>query len=518
MKRLVFLVGGVPVMVAVLLLSGCGDGVEPRQGSGAPTNTVAKPTATRTQQPPTLPPTRTPTRTPTDVPTEPSGPTATPTATPTGQIEPTDTPTVPAGAICGNNIVEEGEACDDGGTCLNGLDAGKRCPASVEGGVDCDSGLCRPSGGDGCAENCTVEAIVNLKLGEDQDVSQTQAIVQGAALRVDLKLTGRLTVRAGRARPETVTTAAGKVFNPGDIPAVETLEENRNSPETMEQGLKPIPIPPAIACACVRGFAVKSCGAVLGGPDCSAKCEGPGGERECAGGSKSLEPCTTDDDCPSGVCGQFCNLDRGNAQCKEGSSCVSNDDVCTPDAACDFIHGPGNYASGIFGCGEGTTGVTGEGINYISTRDSLTGKDTRVFSGGLAPKGSFVLVNSVGIGTIVSSNCEFDPSFADNGPDGMPCTDDDPDKAFVNTIPLTTGTAEGRVVNANGAEGVTIADGSQCGGNPCIAKFTGSLFDCDDLAKDPPVATSGSLAGAYGSEDLDPLGDVAVPQNYIILP
>ena len=92
---------------------------------------------------------------------------------------------VVADALCGNGIVEAGEDCDDGGTCIGGSNAGTYCTAEVDcfgngvcvGGVKdrtactndsaCPGGLCRhcvPQGGDGCAANCTLEQEVPVNL------------------------------------------------------------------------------------------------------------------------------------------------------------------------------------------------------------------------------------------------------------------------------------------------------------------------------------------------------------------
>ena len=518
MKRVLVLLGGIPLLAASLVLSGCGDGVEPRPPAATPTATVPKPTATRapSNTPTTVPATHTPTETPTF-----AGPTLTPSETPT-QGEATVTPTIGA-TLCGDGIIEGTETCDDGGICQNGPDHGKPCPSNVADGVDCGApGVCRPVGGDGCAENCTTETVVDLKLG-DTSSSQSMSEVQGKAFGVPLVLIGQLRARAGSPRAEIVTTTAAKTFNPGDIPVVQTVNDNSWTPDTPNEGLPPIAVEPGIACACVRGYAAKSCGAVLPDDpsfiDCSPKCVAPDGGKLCAGGSNPLNPCSVDSDCPGGRCGEPCNPNLSEpgltAQCGDGYTCTGQDDICTDSTkTCDFIHGPGNQASGVIACGGGYTGPTGDGISYKVVLDSLTGISVRTWSGGAAPAGSALIINSTAIGNITGSNCEFDNTQALNGPDGLPCTDDDLDKSYINTIPLTTGSAEAEVDNANNASGATIRDGVNCGSTPCLTKFTGNAVMCSNL----PNASGAALAGAFASEDLAPLGDVAVPSKFVALP
>ena len=88
-------------------------------------------------------------------------------------------------AQCGNGVVDSGEDCDDGGTCLGGANAGTHCTAESDclgngmcvsgtkdrsacaSDADCPGGRCThcvPQGGDGCAANCTAEQDVHLPL------------------------------------------------------------------------------------------------------------------------------------------------------------------------------------------------------------------------------------------------------------------------------------------------------------------------------------------------------------------
>jgi cysteine-rich repeat protein len=55
----------------------------------------------------------------------------------------------PCASVCGNGVVESGEACDDGMTCEDGV----WCSSSA----DCSSGTCEIRGNDGCNLSCGIE-------------------------------------------------------------------------------------------------------------------------------------------------------------------------------------------------------------------------------------------------------------------------------------------------------------------------------------------------------------------------
>ncbi len=88
-------------------------------------------------------------------------------------------------AVCGDGVVQAGEDCDDGGTCVGGDSAGSHCTAesqcrgngvctdgvrigtSCAVDVDCPGSVCvhcRTFGGDGCAANCTAETDIAFDL------------------------------------------------------------------------------------------------------------------------------------------------------------------------------------------------------------------------------------------------------------------------------------------------------------------------------------------------------------------
>jgi len=122
---------------------------------------------------------------------------------------------------CGNGIVEAGEACDDGGTCIGGTNAGTHCMAETDctgngvceggtksffacaGDTGCPGGKCihcKTFGGDGCAANCTLETDVVMALkpgvvqGLDIIPGTSGAIIHSDILTIPLPLSP---VRAG---------------------------------------------------------------------------------------------------------------------------------------------------------------------------------------------------------------------------------------------------------------------------------------------------------------------------------
>ncbi|GIW41088.1 MAG: hypothetical protein KatS3mg076_1665 [Candidatus Binatia bacterium] len=484
MKRGARLALGISFLSGLLWVSGCGDGTEPPPPE--PTNTpTLTPTHTRTPVPPTRTPTRTPTLTPTETP--PTGPTLTPTPTTPGAPTITATFTPTEGAvetICGDGIVSGSETCDDGGLCQGGDNHGLPCnqggPAGA--GVDpCPGGYCRPFGGDGCAANCTQERSAVFNLGSFAN-TQSQAIVRNPAFDIPVPLAGRLVFEVGEPTgPDGSRSAGGDEFLPGEIPVAQRIDKNVG-------GLLPVDVGPGVACACVRGFAAKSCGGAFSDEDCTATC---------VGGDAAGDACASDAQCP-------------------GGSCVPRDDICPSDRPCSFIHGPTNSASGKLSCTE--DGLTD--IDYVSTLDSsvspMESPTTTEFSGGPAGPGSALILSSSAIGTIVGTLCTEEPGNPNKGPDGIPCSDDDPDKGDLNTIPLTTGTGTAVVLNANGAPGVNI-----------FIEVTGSPFSCPDLEsffQSVPVGGEGNapagagLAGAFPAEGPPPLNDIAVSSLFVSVP
>jgi cysteine-rich repeat protein len=199
------------------------------------------------------------------------------------------------------------------------------------------------------------------------------------------------------------------------------------------------------------------------------------------------------------------------------------DAVRVPSLGCLCVHalaapqfGPGNSAAGKFACG--TSGLTN--VNYVFELDHNTndidpqcanGTPDLVHPGvcnglpshpliGIGPAGSAVLTTRLAISIIVDGGtCAVDPTNPDKGPDGIPCTDDDPIPGIVEDIPLTTGTAGAIVRSANNIRGRTIV-GPRIGGRP---------FDCNSIARGQPNLSVGTLVGAFAALDVPNIGDVA---------
>jgi hypothetical protein len=100
-------------------------------------------------------------------------------------------------------------------------------------------------------------------------------------------------------------------------------------------------------------------------------------------------------------------------------------------------------------------------------------------------------------------NCDATPT----DPDQRGCTDDDPVPVPTQRLLLTTGSAVGRVINADNTD-FTIEPGVVCGAVPRDPSRGGAPFDCDALLADPAVGVSGALGGVDVAIHLSTLDDV----------
>jgi hypothetical protein len=129
-------------------------------------------------------------------------------------------------SVCGDGAVEEGEQCDDGSVCTGAEETlGDSCSSDDDCG---EGGTCRPTGGDGCASNCTNETSEELVLGEGS-LSTIRAFV----FPLQLPLGGSQTITRG----ELVD---------GKVPVVIRAEDILFDPVMV----------PGILCACPRGVEV----------------------------------------------------------------------------------------------------------------------------------------------------------------------------------------------------------------------------------------------------------------------
>ena len=364
-------------------------------------------------------------------------------------------------ATCGNGVPEPGEECDDGGTCIGGASAGTPCTLDSQcqgagvclGGSkaetacaadgDCPSSRCihcKPFGGDGCAANCTHETQVlfNLVPGQstgDQITAGTSgAVVHGESLTVALPLQGMQTLVIGRDR--------GDGLLPFVIPAA-SIQIPR-----IDVGL--------VACACVRGVALKTCGGTLFEAD----------------GSPS----------PS---------------CTDGFGEAT---FCPSERPCAFVHGNGNSASGVVGCG--SSGL--DGVDFSLTQDGggSAGRPRPIVTtaSGHGPMGSVVVLNSTAIATALSPCSGSNPDVY--GADGQFCTPDDPPAArgTPTTLSFTTGMSSAELRNANGVDDDTIG--------PFMVQ--GAPADCATLTTGTPSASQAALVGAFPARNQPTIRDTVV--------
>lgn len=372
------------------------------------------------------------------------------------------TPTPTAAPVCGNGIVESGEDCDDGGTCIGSTNAGTHCKVESDcagngvctGGTkperacatnaDCPGGTCRrcvPFGGDGCAANCTNEMDVpfNLLHGSS-DASQGSADV----LHTDPNFIGDIPLPFGGSQTLTV----GKQRN-GAIP-VAIKATAVSIPKIDFAG---------VSCVCLRGVEAKTCGGTVFASD----------------GSLS-------------------------AACTDGYTAGAV--LCPADKPCAPVHGAGNAAAGTIGC----TGLPNATVSY--TQDSLGSQDPPacLSTPGLgapvcaanpvvsfsadAHAGAALLFGSTSLSTLLGT-CATSQTF---------CTDADPiaSRGEPVTVPWTTGTATGEMFNINGEDGVQLGPFAQ----------TGVPFSCSALANG--TAPGVALAWAETEPNSSTIGDIVV--------
>lgn len=370
-------------------------------------------------------------------------------------------------AVCADGIVEVGEQCDNGGTCIGGSRAGSACEAESDcsdggacfGGLDdlraCESDgecrlgrclRCRPRGGDGCAANCTFEAEVPLDLVDGVTAPGSLDITFGTSggtffspiLTVPVVLAGAITFTAGGMSGDVapVTVAAGALRVPGIIGS-------------------------SIFCACMRAVPASTCGGTLLDAD----------------GSFSAD----------------CTLESPTAV------------QCPAEKPCATIHGTGNAGSGFLSRGarganlEAGQDCTGEpGGDPFPPRLSVHDGDDP--TAGSDAHGLIGLSTATGmvIGSCRDTRSEY-------GPDGEFCTDDDPvsSRGKPRLLLLTTASASGIVENPGDFEGDVLGP---YGAN-------GRAFSSNDGRVD---MSTGILGTVFTECDLPIISDVVVRLSFAL--
>lgn len=456
--------------------------------------------------------------------------TATRSETPTVTQTPTSTHTPPAvAAVCGNDLKEEGEQCDDGSICIvlpnnpsdpvacvvDGVEtacptAGDRCIVwkRTEGGApisgtcvtpclhdsECASGsVCEPVGGDGCAKNCTEEWDVVQVLSDD-----SQSIAQGISLVTIFALSGQQTLTLGEMRNDEVKQADGRtMFLSGEIPTVTKV---------INATLPPIAVPNT-ACACPRAFETREFG-----PGLSAV-----GKIGC--GEAGLPNASYD------------VLSDHNMPLNSGQQCAGEQYLGFPEGpnVLPAIAAPDTKPEHAGACLV---------PNVLNFRDQ-------------GPTGSAMIRSKTAVATLQSDRiasaldpCGVDPLDETKGPDGIPCNEDDPDKGFPVIQQSTTGSTTGEIRNADVVAGTRIATGTgdacsssvactvsdekcfnrkssrclaadtnckcfvPCGTKPCRASGEGAPMNCSALATDRSRILEGScIVGTFDLID-GPIGDL----------
>ncbi len=351
--------------------------------------------------------------------------------------------------------------CPSGPVCGNG---------QMEIGEECDDG--NTFGGDGCAANCTTE---DVRVGIF-DPATTVSVVQTEAIPITLNLTGQQTFRTGHKRATVTMLAGGGSIPAGAIPAAIKASELLFDPVKVS----------GLVCACVRGIPVAGFG-----PGIAAS-----GLIGC--GDQGL----TDVD-------YVVVQDHDTTPGDPGNHTMGTPD----DPQCD-------RTSPAPGGGESTACLEGTGAACSTPQNVHIGvcQGPRVFtfSGGVAPQGSGLIVNSTAIGLLSDAGaCATNKPmrngkclYEDYGPDCLPCTDDDLVKGNTEIDPTTTGSAEASLYDANPPGGAIIAADQSCFGNPCMAAVTGALFDCSQLTPGSSGGLSGgSLGVCFPTLDAAQIGD-----------
>lgn len=221
--------------------------------------------------------------------------------------------------------------------------------------------------------------------------------------------------------------------------------------------------------------------------------------------------------------------------------------TCIRAVALPSRFGPGNAGAGWIGCGAGLpqasfvleqdhdiadedpdceladAGTADEACreseqeppacNPRSPHDDACNGPLTVVGGAAGPPGSAVFEMALSISVLTSDSgagCAPNPGNEQYGPDGLPCTTDDPDQRPARVVPVSTGQISSRILDANTLPGQILGPGRICGAQACQTTVSGFPFDCA-AAADPEADLDGAaLALAAPILDGVPTGDLAI--------
>lgn len=372
----------------------------------------------------------------------------------------------PSSQVCGNQLVDAEEECDDGGVCIGGSLAGTACGSEAEctsggacfGGLDdlractddddCRQGhcvRCRPVGGDGCAANCTLErdVLIDFVPGilDSSDRTRPVAIVPGTSglglvssiVHLSLPISGSMSLRVGG----IVGEQAPVVIRAGSL-AVDPLAVA------------------GVSCSCLRAPELSTCGGTTFDHDGS----------------------------PSPVC----------------TAGLPGATECAAELPCAPVHGAGNSGSGFVTCGG--RGLSTEVIQDCNSQPGVPGFPAAYSTSAsdtfaLPTVGNAALTLTTALDSVIGS-CSG--AAADYGPDGELCTEDDPLPA--RGVPLS-------LVFTTGGSAATILNPADFPGDINGPNAVdGTPFLCREDTLD---FGGGALTASFTECDRPTLADVAVP-------
>jgi hypothetical protein len=466
----------------------------------------------------------------------------TPTRTATNTTAPSATPTPTAtqgAAVCGDKVVQSatGEECDDGGICTGGDNAGTACTSEAQcvGSGVCISGSklaaacandgacpggkcvkCKPFGGDGCAANCTLEKTITYALKPGQLVKRcTAGANQSLACTVDADCPaskcafGGCLGGANDGKPCT-----DKAQCPGGKCISQVLDQTTTG-AFIHDGVLDLALP-------IAGQQSLTIGGMRDGMITGV----------IKAGSSTLSPIKVGSlacACTRSVADKTCGGTTLNDDGSTATNCTPNftagESLCAGKKPCSFVHGPGNAATAVIGC----NGLTG--INLLFTQDAgmkpgetappaptpqPNSKPPVITLSGNGGPGSAILLNTSALGLTangpsLANKCvdTSKPPHPDFGPDGLFCTDDDPQstRGMPNTLPQVTGTATGEIFNTT-SNLLTFNVGPY--------SYTGNPYNCAALTAPTPSVSGAKVAGAFCALNQPSTGDIVVRNIFVV--